>query len=420
MSENQNPPPAANPPAVPPPAPAGDGSPVNMSLDLRQTLEQELGIIKVLDYVANETFDLAFGRNQWQTYEMQLVYPLFGRNQEGVVLDQGRERLRMLYDSSAINEKVLSTIDAAEQLCRNNGFKEPVQKRLSKVSLIMMVSFMAGYFILLSIPALKDYTSYILFPLLIGFCFLPQYLRSSLMKKWELFKTQNKELLLEQQQSNLAELRSFIQEVMNDARQRMFDNKIPLQMVRFILFSKDYQHVQVTDTQTMRGTTHYIMQFEYEPGMEPFQLPGTPTDAYEDSTSTTTGNPVGAEDTDVFVILKKAEFNDDGVLINYEVYFPPQELYGIIENMLANSDFTNVQKPADIIPTFAANKSIFCDCGESIKFTEMKYVVSKENSTKGFEFYLIIGKKDTCGKSPYVLFPSPGNKSVPESLKYLF
>jgi hypothetical protein len=190
-----------------------------------------------------------------------------------------------------------------------------------------------------------------------------------------------------------------------------------LQAVRVVLLSQEYENLTFINTQKGRSSLNYVMEFKYDPGMEPYPVPGAPN--AKGITTTIPKLPAGKIE-DTFVLLKKTHFNDEGTLTNYEIYFPPHELYPNIENLLNNTEFNPVDGPQDIIPSFTNNTQIFCDCGESIKFVEMKYCISKDPKFPGFEFYLAIGQKCGCGKTPYVLFPSPGNKDIPADLKDLF
>jgi len=405
-------------PVAPPPVetpPPGDS--LNMSLDLRQVLEKELGLVKVLDYICNDPFDLCFQKNMLTTYDAQLTHPLLGESNTSEALDPGRERLKSLYHNLAIKDRIESLMEKAETLCISRGIKEPVQKRLSKMSLITITGTMVLYFVLLSIEALQAYSTYILFPLMMVFCFLPQYLRTTIMKKWDAFKKEVKPPYFNENQLEIGEVKSFIQEVMNDARERMLTNRIPLQAVRFILFSKDYANIQVIETQNLRGTLNYIMQFQYEPGMEPFPMPGQPSELVDVQTTIA---PPKKDEKDLFIILKSAKFDDDGALVNYDLTFPPQELHSQIDLLLSQSDFQPVENPREIIFNFNSNNSIFCDCGDSVKFINMKYCTSKDPKYENFEFYLAIGETGSCGKTPYVLFASPGVAKIPQILKDLF
>ena len=49
--------------STPPPAAS------NNLTDFRQILEKELGVMKVIDYIAEESYDLAFQKNVFDMYE---------------------------------------------------------------------------------------------------------------------------------------------------------------------------------------------------------------------------------------------------------------------------------------------------------------------------------------------------------------
>ena len=68
-----------------PPPPAAS----NNLTDFRQILEKELGVMKVIDYIAEESYDLAFQKNVFDMYENQLFNPLLGDNIPSESLDGG-------------------------------------------------------------------------------------------------------------------------------------------------------------------------------------------------------------------------------------------------------------------------------------------------------------------------------------------
>ena len=74
---------------------------------------------------------------------------------------------------------------------------------------------------------------------------------------------------------------------------------------------------------------------------------------------------------------------------------------------------------AYVVDNFESYDNIKCDCGESVKLQDLKTCESILH--EHFEYYLIIGAKcSKCGKNPFIIFNSPGNKEIPSGLKSLF
>jgi hypothetical protein len=216
MSSN---PPNTNPTPSGSPSGSGGAPAAPMTPELRQLLEKEIGFAKLLDYVVHEPFELTFQKQLIQTYEQQLVIPLMEGTSPLGNLDAGRIRLKSLYDQLEIAKKMSAIIAEAEVVCRANKIKEPIQKKSSKISMITMTVVMVAYFVLLSLPGLAGYSQYIMIPLLLVICFLPQLLKSVLEKKWNTFKELNKGPLQEAQRANMTDVKVYIQEILNDCKQ---------------------------------------------------------------------------------------------------------------------------------------------------------------------------------------------------------
>ena len=92
------------------------------------------------------------------------------------------------------------------------------------------------------------------------------------MKKWNVFKEKNKTILREKNNDDMENLHTFIQEIIDDVRDRLLANKVPLQLVNFVLFSKQYHNVKLVREQNINGTITCIYELEYPEGVTPFPL----------------------------------------------------------------------------------------------------------------------------------------------------
>ena len=93
------------------------------------------------------------------------------------------------------------------------------------------------------------------------------------MKKWNVFKEKNKTILREKNNDDMENLHTFIQEIIDDVRDRLLANKLPLQLVNFVLFSKQYHNVKLVREQNINGTITCIYELEYPEGVTPFPFP---------------------------------------------------------------------------------------------------------------------------------------------------
>lgn len=275
---------------------------------------------------------------------------------------------------------------------------------------------MLSMFVLMGI--FPEAGTYIMLPVMFGVCLLPQFLRTSFMKKWAVFKEETQGRVIEAQKTNIADLKSFVQSLLNDIRERLIANRVPLQAVQFVLFSKDYENLQFIADQSVRGMKNYVVQFTYPPGMQPFEMPAGRGMGPLGGAPQSQGQGVPEDDeNDRFIILKKAVFDLDGVLTEYQVTFPEKAQTEKVEDLLNTAEFQPVNNPRAVIPSFKSNNKIKCECGEPLELAEMKSVVTESPK---FEAYFVIGKKCKCGRNPFVLFNSPGNKEIPSDLKPLF
>ena len=150
--------------STPPPSAAS-----NNLTDFRQILEKELGVMKVIDYIAEESYDLAFQKNVFDMYENQLFNPLLGDNIPSESLDGGRRFLQEEYHLLNIKERSMRVIQSAEAICVENGITSNVSKKIRNVQLILMGSLFAAFFILTYFPATSGSLNYDIFDVCVHF-----------------------------------------------------------------------------------------------------------------------------------------------------------------------------------------------------------------------------------------------------------
>ncbi len=273
--------------------------------------------------------------------------------------------------------------------------------------LILAISF--GLYLLLSIiPSFESFGSIFLIIAMVISCSAPQFFRKKLKLSWDEFKKNHTEELIARSLEITPDIKIFVQDLLNDARDRILANKIPLEKIQFILLSKDYQNVNFVRIQGgLNGSpVNSIYQFSYPEGMAPTNEISKSNQVYED-------------DNDSFILLKNATFSDDGKLVDFIAEYPSKADHELPDALLSSSKFETIKNPSLVIPEFDSNEKIVCECGELIKFSELKNCTSKLHSK--FEFYLAIGEKcKVCQLNPFVLINSPGNEKIPDGLEKIF
>ncbi|RLI65996.1 MAG: hypothetical protein DRO88_03090 [Promethearchaeia archaeon] len=381
------------------------------NLQFQEILEKELGIIKVYDYAINYPMDLIFQPKLMEKYKKELIIPLIGEETEPVpeTADGGRLFIREEYQRMKVDEKVHDIIGAAEETARQNGVKSHINKQIQQFSIIIMVTSMIAYFIILFAFGQEGSRNWLI-PIFLLMCLGPQLMRTLLTKRFEKFRAAHEAKVVESQYENIQEVKIFIQDVIDDVRDRLLTNNVSLEKIQFILFSKGYSNVQFMRNQggTRGSPLRSVYQFQYPDGMGPQVVHNYGSSGIQED-----------EENDLFIFIQNAKFNDDGQLVEFQQLIPPKSEYRLPEGLLNVSDFSHVENPSLIIPNFDKFDGIHCECGHKVHLKSMKECRSTLHDN--FEFFLIIGEKCTsCGKNPYALFNSPGNANIPGGLKRIF
>ena len=378
-------------------------------LEFKDILDKEVGLIKILDYVNNSVFDLIYQKKLMEKYRTDIIRPLIGEiGQESEYLDGGRLFLREEYEKLNIEKNCDNIIQSAEELAAENGVKRHVQKSIGIISMVIMAVSM-GIFVGVSTLA-QEASTWVMIPVVLLICILPNFLRTFMMKKWQKFKDEHNQELIDMKQENIEEIKIFIQDLIDDTRDRLISNQISVQGIQFLLYSKDYKNLVFVREQVSKlGESQFLVHFANPEGMS------------KGDVSSTYGKSGIPEDdaNDQFITLKNAVFDEEGLLKEYKQIIIPKDRDAFVEALLGGTNFHDVDNPEYVISNFKENEDIKCDCGEPIKFQDFKSCESILH--EHFEYYMIIGEKCTkCGKNPFIIFNSPGNKEIPSGLKQLF
>ena len=378
-------------------------------LEFKDILDKEIGLIKILDYINNSVFDLIYQKKLMDKYRNEIIKPLIGEiGQESEYLDGGRLFLQEEYEKLDIEKKCDEMILSAEELAAENGVKRHVQKNIGIISMVIMAVSM-GIFIGAS-SIWPEYQTYVMIPMFLIMCILPNFLRSLMMKKWQKFKDEHNQELIDMKQETVGDIKIFIQDIIDDTQDRLLTNKVSVQGIQFLLYSKDYNNlVFVRQQKSKMGESQFLVHFADPEGIG------------KDNVSSTYGKSGIPEDdeNDQFIILKNAVFDDDGLLKEYNQVLLPKDEDAFVEALLGGTKFHDIDNPEYVISNFEENDDIKCDCGEPVKFQDFKSCESILHEK--FEYYLIIGQKcKKCGNNPFIIFNSPGNKEIPSGLKKLF
>jgi len=400
-------------------------------IKIQQQIEGQLGLARFLDYTVNEPFELIYQKPLLEKYQKQLIDPYFGEGVEDEGIDGRHFNLKQDFEEMEIQKKYTSIIDKGEDVAAEHGINRPYLKKVQRMSLIIISAFFIVFLVLTAIDS-SGIMSQIYFPIAIVMCFLPRFIQKYFLNKWSGLKEELEEELKGIAKEDMEDVKIFIQYLLDDVRERLLENHLPLQVINFMLLSEDYENVKTLTTQDMRNIRHYILQFKYPEGMQPFEVPkqlkeqlqkkpgGPMLNAGQGATTATSETEVHEDDeNDDFILLKNPEYNEEGQLVDYDKEYPKPITKDGIEELLSSVKFQAVDKPELVMPNFHENSEIKCKCGEPVKFNTMKTCVT-ELTGERFEFYLVIGKKCKCGLNPYVLFTSPGNLETPQEYVDIF
>ncbi len=370
-----------------------------------QDVEKKLFIVRFLDYFSEETLDFVFKDHTLNQYSEQITNNIktfaIGR-EEDQLLQQGFESKQILDIISKLKEK-------AEELARSKGVKGSMDKRLRKLTLLVTLPLFAVIIVLTFIPGLN---LFFIFPVLCIFCMIPQLIKGKVVKKWFEFKEQNKNQIYSENREDVMILKAFAGEILDNIRTRLLELKVPLQLIKFVLHSQDYENLHLLNQKNVRGTMQYFYTFEYPQGVSPLPIPqelqkfNQPLFPDKRKTEKLEKN---------FIVLSEMK-GKDGIISSF-VPTLKDKLAKNINDLLNNSEFSKASNDfKTILPNYSESLAIFCLCGEAVEIDNIQICNWKDQ----FKYYLFEGKECKCGESVYALSIMDDSIEVPEELKVIF
>jgi hypothetical protein len=372
-----------------------------------EQIEQKLFMARFIDYFSEETFDFIFRDKEMAKYFDQIKGILEGfstKSEEDKLIKQSFENKQIDLIMEQLKVK-------AEQRAQEKGIKKSVDKRMRNLSIYISIPMFVLVFALSLIPGVSYL---ILFPILCVFCMVPKFIKSYLVKKWQEFKEENKMDYYSANREDIMILKGFVADVLENIRSKLLELKVPLQLIKFVLHSRDYENLEVINQKTQRGTSQYFLQFQYPEGVEPYPIPDAIAQQYQASERSQEINKEEIPEKN-FIVFKNIKA-EDGIITSF-VPTLKDNLADEINNMLNECKFTKATDDTSIIlPNYSPEMAIYCICGEVVEIENVQICNWKEM----FKFYLFEGKECDCGEKVYALSMMDENQEIPEELENIF
>jgi len=376
----------------------------------QEEIEKKLFLVKYFDLISEQTFNLIYKNKFFEKYTKefsQRVETLGDYREEDKILKIGFEEKKIIEILYRLKER-------AEKIAADNGVSKPIEKRLQKLNLAIIIPIFGITIALMILQyAIAIDLMIFTFPLLCVGCFAPNIIKGSLMRKMYNFQEEHKNELYTENREDLVVLKGYINEILENIRASLLEKKVPLQIIKFQLLSGDYASIQVIKQQVMRGMIgqkQNLVCFEYPQGMEPFPIPEQLQQKYP-----IPGQKKVEKREKNFVLLSELK-TKDGKIESFTPYLK-EPLADRINEMLNNCDFTESPKKIEnIFLNYSTEMPIYCTCG---KITEIQnaQICNWKNM---FEFYLFVGKPCSCGETIYALSLMDENAEIPEELNDIF
>lgn len=370
-----------------------------------QDVEDKLFIARFLDYFSEETLDFIFKDRNMEQYIKKIVEKVNG-------LDKGGEEdklLKMSFENKNILETIGKLKSNTEELAISKGIKTSADKRLRRLTLYVTVPMFVAVFGLALIPNLDIF---FLFPLLCLFCMLPQILRGVVLRKWFRFKEESRNDIFTQNREDIMVIKSFTGETLNNIRTKLLELQVPLQLIKFALYSRDYENLNLLNQRALKGLTQYYFTFQYPEGMEPFPIPENLQQLQQPQIPEAKKKEKAEQN---FIVLTEMK-GKEGII---ESFVPSLKinLADKINKMLNDSDFSpGTEDFKEIIPSYSEDMAIYCVCGEIAEIINTQIC----NWKNRFKYYLFEGMRCDCGEKIYALSLMDENTDIPEELKDIF
>ncbi|MHA2472155.1 MAG: hypothetical protein ACXAES_02860 [Promethearchaeota archaeon] len=372
-----------------------------------QEIEKKLFIARFLDFFSEDTLEFIFKeRSINQNLERTMTYMK--------ALEVEREEEKLLtqsFESKNVVGVIKNIKNRTEEIALSQGVKGTVHKQVRKWTLITTLPVFAFLIVFTFLGDIFGSLTFVFFPIICIACVLPQFIRGRLFKKWSQFKEENKDNIYAENRDDIMVLKSFTGELLDNIRTRLIELEVPLQLITFPLFSRDYENLNLINQRSIQGLMQYFYTFAYPEGMEPIPIPEN-LQRYQ--------QPIAPGRKEVkleknFVVLTEM-MGKDGVI----TYFVPtlkDMLADKINNLLNECRFTKAPEDfLDIVPGYSKDLAIYCLCGEVAEIDNIQICNWKEK----FKFYLFEAKQCDCGDNIFVLSLMDESTDIPEELKDIF
>ena len=371
-----------------------------------QEVEKKLFIVRFLDFFSEDTLEFIF-KERIVGQNLERITSYMGMLQ----LEREEEKLlKQSFDSKNIAGVIENVKNKAETFAASKGIKTNVNKRLRKLTLYITLPLFALLIVFTIFPLFSS-LYFIFFPILCVVCLMPQLIRGSVVKKWSQFKEQNKNDIYIENRDDIMILKSFTGELLNNIRSRLIELEVPLQLIKFTLFSRDYENLNLINQKAIRGFMQYFYTFEYPSGMEPFPIPDNLQQFQEPIIP---GKKLEKPEKN-FIALTEMKWKDG--VIDYFVPTLKDIVADQINELLNECEFTKA--PHDfktIIPNYSETMAIYCVCGEIAEIDNVQIC----NWKNQFKFYLFEAKECKCEESVYAISLMDESAEVPEEFKDIF
>jgi hypothetical protein len=383
---------------------------LNIQPDDLKNIEGKLAVVKFLDYITEEPLDFAFKDRAIGQYTERIKARMDGFASSG----EEDKLIKKGFEDKKILETVERIKNRTEEVANSKGMNKSVEKKFRNLNFIMTGTLVGVFivFIILQVTGILIDTTFML-PFLCVLCIIPQFLRSSVTKKWYRFKEENRNEVYTINRDDILVIKSYVSEVLANVRSNLIELKVPLELIKFSLFHRDYEDFNVINQRQMKGLTEYFVTFEYPEGIEPFPIPTMLQQKYN--------QPVFAEKKrdetpeKNFIVLTEMK-GKEGIITSFLPSLK-DNLAEKINNMLTDSDFSEPDiEFSSIIPSYPTETAIYCVCGEIAKI-ETVHVCEWKNK---FKFYLFVGKQCTCGEQIYAISLMDEADVIPKELQDIF
>lgn len=385
------------------------GQMIQESLGLNPTdideIEKKLFIVRFLDFFSEDTLEFVYkGRIMEQNVTRFTTY------MDTLQVEREEEKLlKQSFESKNVINVIDNVKNKAEEFAASKGIKDNVNKRLRKLTLFITLPLFALLIVLTFLPIGANY--YIFFPILCVVCIAPQMVRGRVVKKWSQFKEQNKGEIYEAHRDDIMILKSFAGELLNNIRSRLLELEVPLQLIKFTLFSRDYENLNLINSRDIRGTMQYFYTFEYPLGMEEIPIPEK-LHKYQESLVQEKRTEKPEKN---FIVLAEMK-GTNGIITSFTPTLK-DVVADKINEMLNESEFNKAPDELKaIMPNYSDKMAIYCVCGEIAKIENIQICNWKDQ----FKFYLFEATECKCGESIYALSIMDESTEIPEELKDIF